>query len=68
VLDFVSDYGMMPPMHGRITADGSAAVVDSFRDHFVFDPAVDGDETAARRRMEAHNRRVSRELKRKGLL
>jgi hypothetical protein len=68
VLNFLAEYRMMPPVHGCITADGSAAILDSFQDHFVFDPAVDGDEAAARRRMEAHNRRVARELRRKGLL
>jgi hypothetical protein len=67
-LDFLAEHRLSTPVHGRIAADGTAETLDSFRDHYVFNPAIDADEDAARARMEAHNRRVARELKRKGLL
>ena len=68
VLDFLAEYGRMPPLHGRINDDGSGETVGTFLDHYVFDPEVDDDEAAARARMEAHNREVARELERVGLL
>lgn len=68
VLDFLADHGMMPPVHGRVAADGTAETVGTFLDHYVYNPAVDVDEDAARARMTEHNREVARELERVGLL
>ena len=68
VLDFLAEHRLTSPRHARITGDGSVETFDAYLDHYVFNPATDKDEHAARRRMEEHNRRVSRELKRKGLL
>ena len=68
VLDFLAEYGRMPPLHGRINDDGSGETVGTFLDHYVYDPDVEEDEGAARARMEAHNREVARRTRRVGLL
>jgi hypothetical protein len=68
VVDFVATFGMEPPMHGRVTADGQAVIIGSFRDHYSFNPAIGEDEGAGRARMERHNQEVADELRRVGLL
>jgi hypothetical protein len=68
VLDFLAEHGMMPAFHGRIADDGSAQTIGTFVDHYVFNPARDQDEDAARARMEQHNQEVADELRRVGLL
>ena len=67
-LDFLAEYGHGPLVHGRVTADGTAHTVGTFLEHYVFNPAIDADDAAARARMEQHNREVASELERVGLL
>jgi hypothetical protein len=68
VLDLFADHRLTEPVFGHISSDGSVELLDSFRSHFSFDPAIEGDEEAARARVQAHNNRVSEELRRGHLL
>ena len=67
-LDFLAEHGHGSLVHGRVNADGTAHTVGTFLEHYVFNPAIDADDDAARARMEQHNREVASELERVGLL
>ncbi len=67
-IEFLAEKSMDPPIHGRINADGSSETLDSFVDHFYVDPSLNETEADGRKRMHDHNEKVTRELRKKGLL
>ena len=67
-LDFLAEHRMTNLRHIRILSNGEAVAFDTFMEAYGFDPEIDADEDAAKRRYEEHNRRVGDELRAKGLI
>ncbi len=67
-IEFLAEKSMEAPIHGRINADGSSETLDSYLDHFYVDPSLNETEADGRKRMQEHNNKLTRELRKKGLL
>jgi hypothetical protein len=67
-LEYIAEHRMTNMRHSKILADGEHVGLDTYADAIGFDPDIDVDETAARARYDAHNRRVTQQLRDAGLL
>lgn len=62
-LDFFARNPLTEPLFGQVSHDGTVETLDSYVEHYSYDPAVPGDESAAERRMRDYNEEVGRRLK-----
>ncbi|MFT7394776.1 MAG: hypothetical protein ACI83Y_002457 [Candidatus Azotimanducaceae bacterium] len=67
-LEYLAEHRMTNMQHSRILANGDVIGLGTFMDSIGFDPEVDADEAAARERYDAHNRRVTEQLRSVGLI
>ena len=66
-LDLVAQIGGSEQLE-RILASGEVESGPSFREMIIFDPELDADDDAARRRFDEHNRHVGDVMRSRGLL
>ena len=62
-LDFLGESRLTEPLFGQVSHEGSAVALDSFVDHYSYDPEVEGDKAAAEQAMDEHNAAVLQRLR-----
>ena len=61
-LDFFAESRITEPLFGQVSHEGNVVALESFVDHYSYDPEVDGDKAAAEQAMDEHNAAVQRRL------
>ena len=67
-LDFVAYNRMTNPRHQRILATGEVMALEIFKESYVYDPKIPGDQKVKEKEYEEYNQKVSKILKEKDLM
>lgn len=57
-LDFFAENRFTESVIGQVSHEGEAVALDSYADHYSYDPEVEGDKTSAEQQMNQHNSAV----------